>query len=58
MVAEARYFARILIKMRPSCFFNHPIINATIALVAQHDLHARDIRSIRVRAITSRLGAA
>jgi 2-methylcitrate dehydratase PrpD len=41
-------FSRILIKMLPSCFFNHPIINATIALVKQHDLHARDIRSIRV----------
>ena len=41
-------FARILIKMRPSCFFNHPVINATIALVTRHDLHARDIRAIRV----------
>ena len=41
-------FARILIKMRPSCFFNHPVINATIALVTQHDLHASNIRSIRV----------
>jgi 2-methylcitrate dehydratase PrpD len=42
-------FARILIKLRPSCFFNHPVINATIALVTQHDLNARDIRGIRVR---------
>lgn len=42
-------FARVLIKMRPSCFFNHAAINATIALVTQHDLRARDIRGIRVR---------
>ena len=41
-------FARILIKLRPSCFFNHPLINATIALVTQHDLNAQNIRSIRV----------
>jgi 2-methylcitrate dehydratase PrpD len=41
-------FSRILIKMLPSCFFNHPIINTTIALVTQHDLRAPDIRRIRV----------
>jgi 2-methylcitrate dehydratase PrpD len=41
-------FSRILIKMLPSCYFNHPIINATVALVRQHDLHAPDIRNIRV----------
>ena len=41
-------FAGILIKMLPSCFFNHPVINATIALVKQHDLRAHDIRGIRV----------
>ena len=41
-------FSRIRIKLRPACFFNHPFINTTIALVIQHDLHARDIRSIRV----------
>lgn len=41
-------FSRILIKMLPSCFFNHPAINATLALVRQHDLHPRDIRGIRV----------
>jgi len=34
--------------LRPSCFFNHPIINATIALVTEHDLAASDIRGIRV----------
>jgi 2-methylcitrate dehydratase PrpD len=41
-------FSRILIKLRPSCFFNHPVINATIALVTQHDISAPDIRRIRV----------
>ncbi len=41
-------FSRILIKMLPSCFFNHPVINSTLALVRQHDLHPGDIRSIRV----------
>ena len=41
-------FSRILIKLRPSCFFNHPVINTTIALVTQHDLQAQDIRRIRV----------
>jgi 2-methylcitrate dehydratase PrpD len=41
-------FSRILIKLLPSCFFNHPVINTTIALVTRHDLHAGDIRRIRV----------
>jgi 2-methylcitrate dehydratase PrpD len=41
-------FSRILIKLRPSCFFNHPVINTTIALVTKHDLRARDISRIRV----------
>lgn len=41
-------FSRILIKLRPSCFFNHPVINATIALVTQHDLRVSDISRIRV----------
>ena len=40
-------FEHIMLKTLPSCFFNHPIINATIAMVVKHDLHARDIRSIR-----------
>ena len=41
MLGEEWEFSRILIKMLPSCFFNHPIINATIALVTEHDLRAR-----------------
>ena len=46
-IGEDWEFARILIKMRPACFFNHPIINTTIDLVTQHDLGAQDITSIR-----------
>ena len=30
-----------------SCHFNHPIIDATIVLVTEHDLAPRDIKSIR-----------
>lgn len=41
-------FGDTLIKMLPSCFFNHPFINATIELVMRHDLHAADITKIRV----------
>jgi 2-methylcitrate dehydratase PrpD len=40
-------FSRILIKMLPSCFFNHAIINSTIAVVTQHEIAASNIRSIR-----------
>ncbi len=47
-LGETWELARIMIKMLPSCFFNHPVINATLAVVAAHDLAARDIRSIRV----------
>ena len=47
-LGETWEFSRILIKLRPSCFFNHPVINTTIALVTQHDLRAGDIRRIRV----------
>ncbi len=47
-LGESWEFERILIKLLPSCFFNHPVINATLALVTAHDLAARDIRGIRV----------
>ena len=40
-------FSRILIKMLPSCYFNHAVINSALVLVRQHDLHPRDIRGIR-----------
>jgi 2-methylcitrate dehydratase PrpD len=47
-LGESWEFERILIKLLPSCFFNHPVINATLALVSEHTLAARDIRGIRV----------
>ncbi len=41
-------FAGIMIKMLPSCFFNHAPINSTLALVKAHDLRAEHIHSLRV----------
>ena len=41
-------FADTLVKLRPSCFFNHPAINSTLALVTEHRIAASDIRRIRV----------
>ncbi|MEO7727729.1 MAG: MmgE/PrpD family protein, partial [Burkholderiales bacterium] len=40
-------FSRILIKLLPSCFFNHAVINSTIELVTTHNLEPRDIRTLR-----------
>jgi 2-methylcitrate dehydratase PrpD len=47
-LGETWEFPGIMIKMLPSCYFNHAIINSTLAIVAQHNLQARDIRGIRV----------
>jgi 2-methylcitrate dehydratase PrpD len=47
-LGEEWEFSRILIKLKPSCFFNQPVINTIIALVTRHDLRASDIRRIRV----------
>ncbi len=41
-------FSRILIKLLPSCYFNHAIINSTIAVVTQHNIATSGIRVIRV----------
>jgi 2-methylcitrate dehydratase PrpD len=38
---------RVAFKPVASCHFNHPIIDATIALVTEHDLAPGDIKSIR-----------
>ena len=46
-LGEQWQLSRTMIKMRPSCFFNHPVINSTLTLVAAHDLDANHIRSIR-----------
>lgn len=40
-------FPRTLIKLRPSCFFNHPIIDSTIELVTRHAIDPNDILKIR-----------
>jgi 2-methylcitrate dehydratase PrpD len=42
------HFAELSLKAVPSCYFNHPIINATIAIVTKHQLAPSAIRSIRV----------
>ena len=41
-------FEDLSLKALPSCYFNHPLINATIALVTRHDVAPSAIRSIRV----------
>jgi len=47
-LGEAWEIERILIKLLPSCYFNHPVINSTLALVNGHDLAADGIHAIRV----------
>jgi len=46
-LGSAWQLPEVLIKLRPSCFFNHPVINSTLALVEQHDLKPEQIRSIK-----------
>ena len=41
-------FDGLALKALPSCYFNHPLINATIEVVTRHDLAPSSIRSIRV----------
>ena len=41
-------FEDLSMKTLPSCYFNHPLVNATIAIVTEHDLAPAAIRSIRV----------
>ncbi|MGH8636031.1 MAG: MmgE/PrpD family protein [Burkholderiales bacterium] len=42
------HFGALSLKALPSCYFNHPLINATIAIMQRHDLVAGSIRSICV----------
>lgn len=37
-----------LIKLRPSCYFNHPAINATLAIVQSHGLRPEHVDRVRV----------
>ena len=41
-------FESLSLKALPSCYFNHPLINATIEIVTRHDIAPCAIRSIRV----------
>jgi 2-methylcitrate dehydratase PrpD len=47
-LGEQWHFGQLSLKAVPSCYFNHPIINAAIAIVSKHDLAPSAIRSIRV----------
>jgi 2-methylcitrate dehydratase PrpD len=42
------HFAQLALKALPSCYFNHPLINSTIAIMQRHDLVPSAIRSICV----------
>jgi 2-methylcitrate dehydratase PrpD len=42
------HFERLALKALPSCYFNHPLINSTIAIMQRHDLVPGAIRSICV----------
>jgi 2-methylcitrate dehydratase PrpD len=47
-LGEQWRFESLSLKALPSCYFNHPLINATIEIVTRHDLAPAAIRSIRV----------
>jgi 2-methylcitrate dehydratase PrpD len=42
------HFGALSLKALPSCYFNHPLINATIAVMNRHDLVPGSIRNIVV----------
>jgi 2-methylcitrate dehydratase PrpD len=42
------HFEQLALKSLPSCFFNHPLINSTIAVMNRHDLVPAAIRNICV----------
>ncbi|MCC7079283.1 MAG: MmgE/PrpD family protein [Burkholderiales bacterium] len=42
------HFEQLALKALPSCYFNHPLINSTIAIMKRHDLVPAAIRSICV----------
>lgn len=47
-LGEQWHFAELSLKSLPSCYFNHPLINSTIAIMNRHDLVPGSIRSICV----------
>jgi 2-methylcitrate dehydratase PrpD len=42
------HFGALALKSLPSCYFNHPLVNSTIAIMNRHDLVPGSIRSICV----------
>jgi 2-methylcitrate dehydratase PrpD len=42
------HFEQLALKSLPSCYFNHPLINSTIAVMNRHDLVPAAIRNICV----------
>jgi 2-methylcitrate dehydratase PrpD len=47
-LGEEWHFGALSLKTLPSCYFNHPLINSTIAIMNRHDLVPGSIRSICV----------
>ncbi len=47
-LGEQWHFRDLALKVLPSCYFNHPLINSTIAIVERYDLVPGAIRSMCV----------
>jgi 2-methylcitrate dehydratase PrpD len=47
-LGEQWRFGALSLKALPSCYFNHPVINSTIAIVKRYDLSPGAIRAITV----------
>lgn len=47
-LGETWRFGELALKALPSCYFNHPLINSTIAIVKRYDLPPGAIRAITV----------
>ena len=47
-LGELWHFGGLSLKALPSCYFNHPIVNSTIAIVKRYDLPPGAIRAITV----------
>lgn len=47
-LGEDWHFGALSLKALPSCYFNHPLINSTIAIVKRYDLPPGAIRAITV----------
>jgi len=47
-LGETWHFGALSLKALPSCYFNHPLINSTIAIVNRYDLPPGQIRSVTV----------